>query len=83
VQGFLGVSKSILLKVARKRILAWLPLLMRILVMSHLSMWTVVTMALVCGNEVKLMSWEEMVIDIWDHLVWVIGPSTTTCLTWR
>jgi hypothetical protein len=35
---------------------------MRILVTSHLSMWTVTTMALVCGNGVRLMSWEEKVI---------------------
>jgi hypothetical protein len=49
-------SKPILSKVARKRISAWLPLLMRILVTSNLSMWNVATMALVCGNEVRLMS---------------------------
>jgi hypothetical protein len=42
-----------------------------------------VTMMLVCGNEVRLMSWEEKVIGIWDHLVWVMGPSTTAWLTWR
>jgi hypothetical protein len=34
--------------------------------------------ASVCGNEVRLVSWEEKVIGIWDHLVWVIGPSTVT-----
>jgi hypothetical protein len=45
--------------------------------MSYLSMWTVVTMLSVCGNEVRLMSWEN-VIGIWDHLVWVIGPLTAT-----
>jgi hypothetical protein len=32
--------------------------------MSHLSMWTVVTMASMCGNEVRLMYWEEEVIGI-------------------
>jgi hypothetical protein len=64
--------------VARKRISFWLLLSMRILVTSHLSMWTVVTMASVCGNEVKLTSWEKKIIGIWDHLVWVIGPSTAT-----
>jgi hypothetical protein len=64
--------------VARKRISFWLLLAMRILVTSHLSMWTVVIMALVCGNEVKLTSWEKKIIGIWDHLVWVIGPSTAT-----
>jgi hypothetical protein len=32
--------------------------------MSHLSMWTVTTMVSVCGNEVRLTSWEEKVIDI-------------------
>jgi hypothetical protein len=31
-------------------------------------------MASVCGNEVCLMSWEEKVISMWDHLVWVMGP---------
>jgi hypothetical protein len=40
-------------------------------------------MALVCENEVRLMSWEEKVIGMWDHLVWVIGPLTVTWLTWR
>jgi hypothetical protein len=50
--------------------------------MSHLSMWTVVTMASVCGNEVRLMSWDEEVIGIWVHVVWVMGPSTATWLTW-
>jgi hypothetical protein len=62
-------SKPILLKVAKRRISAWLPLLVRILVTSHMSMWTVVAMASVCGNEVRLMSSEEMVIGMWDHLV--------------
>jgi hypothetical protein len=54
---------------------------MRILVTSHLSMWTVVTMVSVCRNDVRLMSWEEKVIGIWDHLVLVMGPSTATWLT--
>jgi hypothetical protein len=49
--------------------------------MSHLSIWTVMTMASVCGNEVRLTCWEEKVIGIWDHLVWVMEPSTTTWLT--
>jgi hypothetical protein len=57
-------SKPILSKVARKRISARLPLSMRILVTSHLSMWTVMTIASVCRNEVMLMSWEEKVIGI-------------------
>jgi hypothetical protein len=74
-------SKPILLKVARKRISAWLPLSMRILVTTHLSIWTVTPMASVCGNEVRLTSWEEKVIGIWDHLVWVMGPSIATWLT--
>jgi hypothetical protein len=68
-------------KVVRKSILAWLPLSMRMFVTSHLSMWTVPTMVPVCGNEVWLMSWEEKVIGIWDHLVWVMGPLTVTRLT--
>jgi hypothetical protein len=33
-------------------------------VTSHLSMWTMMTMASVCGNEVRLTSWEEKVIGI-------------------
>jgi hypothetical protein len=47
-------------------------------VTSHLSMWTVMTMALVCGNKARLMSVVENVMGIWDHLVWVMGPSMTT-----
>jgi hypothetical protein len=62
----------------RKRILAWLPLSMRILVTSHLSMWTVMTMASVWGNKARFMSWAEKVIDMWHHLVWVMGPSMAT-----
>jgi hypothetical protein len=54
---------------------------MRILVTTHLSIWTVTPMASVCGNEVRLTSWEEKVIGIWDHLVWVMGPSIATWLT--
>jgi hypothetical protein len=46
--------------------------------MSHLSMWTVTTMVLVCENEVRLTSWEVKVIGVWDHLVWVIVASTAT-----
>jgi hypothetical protein len=42
----------------------------------------VMTMASVCRNEVRLMSWEEKFIGIWDHLVWVMGPLTMTWLTW-
>jgi hypothetical protein len=56
--------KYILSKVARKRISAWLPLSMRILVTSHLSMWTIMTMASVHRNDVRLMSWEEKVIGM-------------------
>jgi hypothetical protein len=29
---------------------------------SHMPMWTVMTMASVCGNEVRLTSWDEKVI---------------------
>jgi hypothetical protein len=61
--------------VERKSISAWLPLSMRILVTFYLSMWTVITMASVCGNEARLISWGENVIGIWDHLVLIIGPS--------
>jgi hypothetical protein len=70
--------KLILLKVAKKMISAWLSLSMRTLVTSHLAMWIVITMSSVCGNEVRLMSWKEKVIGIYDHLVWVMGPSTAT-----
>jgi hypothetical protein len=44
---------------------------MRILVTSHLSIWTVIIMAHVCGNEARLRSWAENVMCIWDHLVLV------------
>jgi hypothetical protein len=50
-------------------------------VTSHLSMWTVTTMVSVCGNKARLMSLTKNVMGIWDHLVWVMGPSTTTLLT--
>jgi hypothetical protein len=71
-------SKPILLKATRKRISALLPLSIRTLVMSNLSMWTVMTMASVGENKAKLTSWEEKVLGMWDHLVWVIGPSMMT-----
>jgi hypothetical protein len=70
--------KPIFSKVVRKKILARLPLSMRILVTSHLSMWTVKTIASVWGNETRFTFWAEKVIDICDHLVWVIGLSTAT-----
>jgi hypothetical protein len=35
--------------------------------MSHLSMWTVMTISSVCGNEARLMSWAEKVLGMWDH----------------
>jgi hypothetical protein len=66
------------LKAKRKRISAWLSLSTRILVASHLSIWMVTIMVLVCGNEAMLMSWAENVMGMWDHLVLVIGPSTAT-----
>jgi hypothetical protein len=47
-------------------------------VTSYLSMWTVTTMSSVCGNEDRLMSWAENVMGMWEHLVCVMGPSTTT-----
>jgi hypothetical protein len=50
-------------------------------VASQLSIWTVMAMASECENEGRLMSWAEKVMDIWDHLVWVIGPLMATCLT--
>jgi hypothetical protein len=49
--------------------------------MSHLSMWTVMTIASVWGNEARFTSWDEKVMGMRDHLVWVMGPSTTTWLT--
>jgi hypothetical protein len=36
------------------------------------------TIALVCGNKARLMSWAEKVMSMWDHLVWVMGTSMTT-----
>jgi hypothetical protein len=45
-------------------------------VTSHLSMWMVMTMASMCGNEAGVMSWAENVMGMWKHLVWVMGPST-------
>jgi hypothetical protein len=33
-------------------------------VTSHLSMWMVTTMASVCGNEARLMSWAKNVMGI-------------------
>jgi hypothetical protein len=60
-------------KAKRKMILAWLLLSMRILVKSHLSMWTVMTIVSVCGNGARLMSWAEKVIGMWNHLVWLMG----------
>jgi hypothetical protein len=35
-------------------------------------------MVSICGNEVTLASWEEKIIGIWVHLVWVIGPLIVT-----
>jgi hypothetical protein len=43
--------------------------------MSHLSMWTMMTMTSVCGNKARLISWAVNVMGIWDHLVWVMGHS--------
>jgi hypothetical protein len=70
--------KNHFLKAVRKRISSWLPLSMWILVTSHLSMWIVMTMELVWGNKARFTSWADKVIGIWDHLVWVMGPSTAT-----
>jgi hypothetical protein len=56
-------------KAKRKRILAWLLLSTRILVMFHLLMWMVTTMALVCRNEANLMFSAENVLGMWGHLV--------------
>jgi hypothetical protein len=53
----------------RKRISAWLPLSMEILVTSHLSMWTVMTMASVWGNEARFTSWAEKVIGY--ETIWI------------
>jgi hypothetical protein len=36
------------------------------------------TMASVWGNEARLASWDEKVMGMWDHLIWLIGPSTAT-----
>jgi hypothetical protein len=45
--------------------------------MSHLSMWMMMTMMSICGNEARLISWAKNVMGIWDHLVWLVGPSTS------
>jgi hypothetical protein len=47
-------------------------------VTSHLSMWTVTTIASVYGNEARLMSWAENMMGMWGHLVLVTGPSIAT-----
>jgi hypothetical protein len=41
-------------------------------------MWTVMTIALVWGNEVRFTSLVEKIIGMWDHLVWLIGLSAST-----
>jgi hypothetical protein len=38
-------------------------------VTSHLSMWTVITMASVWGSDARFTSWDEKVMSMWDHLV--------------
>jgi hypothetical protein len=38
-------------------------------VTSHLSMWMVITMVSVWGNEARFTSWDEKVMGMWDHLV--------------
>jgi hypothetical protein len=48
-----------LLKAEGKRISAWLPLSTRILVVSHLLIWMVMTMVSVCENKARLMSWAK------------------------
>jgi hypothetical protein len=35
--------------------------------MSHLSMWTMMTMASVCRNKASLISWAVNVMGIWDY----------------
>jgi hypothetical protein len=47
-------------------------------VRSHLSMWAVTTMTSVWGNEARFTFWDEKDMDMWDHLVWVMGHSTVT-----
>jgi hypothetical protein len=46
-------------------------------VTSHLSIWMVMTIASVWGNEVSFTSWEK-VMGMWDHLVCIMGHSMTT-----
>jgi hypothetical protein len=36
------------------------------------------TVASVCGNEARLISWAKNVMGMWDHLVWVMGLSIVT-----
>jgi hypothetical protein len=47
--------------------------------MSHRSMWTVSTIAsLWGGDKARFTSWAEMVMGMWEHLVWVMGPLMAT-----
>jgi hypothetical protein len=50
------LSNPIWLKAKRNKISRWLPLLIRTLVMSHLSMRVVMTMTYVCRKDMSLMS---------------------------
>jgi hypothetical protein len=52
----------------RKRISACLTLSMRILVTSHLLMWSVMTMVSVWGNKARFTSSLEMVIGIYGTI---------------
>jgi hypothetical protein len=50
-------------------------------VTSHLSMCAVMTVGYVCEKDTSLILASMKVRGIWDHLVHVIGPSTTMWLT--
>jgi hypothetical protein len=83
LRGFIGslscfLSQPNFLKADGKSNSTWLPLSMRVLVASYLSMWPITTIASMCGNEARLTSWSVNVMGIWDHLIWVIGPLTVT-----
>jgi hypothetical protein len=67
IEGFCWILELLLVithffKADRKSISAWLLLSMRILDMSHLSMWTVRTIASVWGNNARFTSSAEKVM---------------------
>lgn len=58
--------------------LAWLPLSMRALCISHPAMLQFMTIAFVCGALQRLTSLASNVKGTCDHFVWIIVLLTTT-----